>query len=82
MPRNGAVTLADLQARGLDRLEVDCTRCQRVGSQSIATALDRWGDDLLSDILRELTADCRYGKSPTSFDRCGAYYPALRMPSG
>lgn len=78
MPRDGAVTLSDLRERGLARLDVACTRCDRRGSYTMDTALERWGDAKLTDLLVDLTVDCPHGKGASAYDRCGAYYPALK----
>jgi hypothetical protein len=77
MPRDGAVTLSDMQARGLDRLRVSCRLCSRVGSYRMDAGLERWGDVKLTDLLAELRADCPRGKGPDPYQRCGAFYPDL-----
>jgi hypothetical protein len=78
MPRDGAVILSDLQARGLDRLEIACRLCPRHGSYGLAGAIERWGGDAkLTDILLDLTKDCPRGKGASAYARCGGYYPAL-----
>lgn len=77
MPRDGAVTLSDLQARGLDRLRLACAKCGRSGSYRIDAALERWGDAKLTDLRSEITADCPGGKGPNAYDRCEAKYEGL-----
>ncbi len=77
MPSNGAATVDDLEAAGLARLRVACA-CGRQGSYSLHSAAGRWGwDGRLTDILAELTADCRRGKGAAVHDRCGAVFPDL-----
>jgi hypothetical protein len=45
MPRDGAVTLSDLPARGLDRLRVSCGMSRRGGLNRLESARRRWSED-------------------------------------
>jgi hypothetical protein len=75
VPRDGALVLSDLPARGLDRLRVLCGTCGRAGLYRLETALQRWGEDQkLTDLLTDLTADCPRGKRVAIMDQCGARY--------
>lgn len=81
MPRDGAVTLSDLKAQGLTRLEVACAKCGRRGAYGLAGLMRRNGDAKLTDLLQSLTVECPHGKGASVYDRCEAFYPALRLPS-
>jgi hypothetical protein len=44
---------------------VDCAACKRAGRYSVATLLQRCGPDITpADLLRHLTASCRYQRRP------------------
>lgn len=76
MPRDGAHTISDYRSLGVERFEIACRRCPRRGSYNLESALTRWGDMKLTDLLLEVSADCQNGKGVDAYDRCGVYYPA------
>jgi hypothetical protein len=44
---------------------VDCASCRRSGRYSVANLLERYGPDISTvDLLRHLTASCRYQRRP------------------
>ena len=55
MPRDGAITLSDLQRDGL---AVQCAACDRSGRYSVQRLLAKRGDLKLTDFLAEVPADC------------------------
>jgi len=58
MPKDGAMTLRDAEAKGT-RLEITCERCDRRGSYAIAGLVRRHGwAAKLPDVLAVLTSDC------------------------
>jgi hypothetical protein len=73
MPRNGALIVRDLIGR-LDRLRVECAKCDRRGSYSVAK-LDP--DTSLPDRLAEVSADCPRRKAGKWSDACDARCPDL-----
>jgi hypothetical protein len=76
MPSGGAQTLADLVIDGQKRLDLACTKCERVGSYGLAGLISAHGINArLPDLLAELSADCpkRAGQG-LGTDRCGAVY--------
>ena len=73
-----AITLADLEARGIDRLTIVCDRCSRRGVDTVARLIERHGRDF--DLVRlrlRLAADCPAYHTGRSTPRCGARFPAL-----
>ncbi|MCJ2087783.1 hypothetical protein MKK88_17610 [Methylobacterium sp. E-005] len=47
------------------RVWVDCAACRRSGRYRVASLLDRFGPDISTlDLLRHLTASCRYQRAP------------------
>lgn len=47
------------------RVWIDCASCKRSGRYSIASLLERFGPDIsTTDLLRHLTASCRYQRPP------------------
>ena len=47
------------------RVWVDCASCKRSGRYSVASLLERFGPDIsTTDLLRHVTASCRYQRSP------------------
>ena len=47
------------------RVWVDCAACRRSGRYSVASLLERFGPDISTvDLLRHLTASCRYQRRP------------------
>src|SRR4029453_17654258 len=58
MPREGAITFADLIGK-LDLLRIACDKCGRDGCYGLNRLIERRGRDAkLIDWLDELTADC------------------------
>ena len=49
---------------GPGRVYVDCATCKRSGRYTVASLIDRYGADLSTiDLLRHLTASCRYQRA-------------------
>lgn len=47
------------------RVYVDCATCRRSGRDTVASLIDRYGADISTlDLLRHLTASCRYQRPP------------------
>lgn len=47
------------------RVYVDCASCKRSGRYTVATLLEQYGPDISTvDLLRHLTASCRYQRAP------------------
>lgn len=47
------------------RVYVDCAPCKRSGRYTVASLIDRYGADVPTvDLLRHLTASCRYQRRP------------------
>ena len=76
-----------LSAYPLGRVRVRCDTCRREGSWSLARLAVQHGAEVpLDDLLRILTAGCRWQRPPGSPDprkyepRCLAFYPDLVMP--
>ncbi len=48
-----------------DRVRVECATCKRQGSYRVSGLIERYGADIRQiDLLRHLTASCRYQRSP------------------
>jgi hypothetical protein len=74
MPRDGAVTLSDLQA---PFLHVVCEPCRRRGSYAVARLIAQRGAAKLTDLLPALANCSRVTKSAASiYDRCKAGFDA------
>ena len=74
MPRDGAITLTDLQA---PFLYVVCEPCRRRGSYAVARLIAERGDAKLTDLLPALANCSRMTKSAASiYDRCEAVFEA------
>ena len=59
-----ASRLRDLE---LGRVYVDCASCKRSGRYTVASLRERFGLDISTlDVLRHLTASCRYQRAPGS----------------
>jgi hypothetical protein len=72
------LTLADLEARGVDRLTIACDRCSRRGVYTVARLIEQHGRDF--DLVRlrlQLAADCPAYHAGRTTPLCGARYPAL-----
>jgi hypothetical protein len=74
MPRDGAITLSDLQA---PFLHVVCDPCRRRGSYAVARLMAERGDAKLTDLLPAL-ANCSRAPSSAAriYDRCKAGFEA------
>jgi hypothetical protein len=72
------ITLADLDARSVDRLTIACDRCSRRGVYTVARLIEQHGrdHDLVSLRLR-LAADCPAYHTGRGTPLCGARYLML-----
>lgn len=62
-----AMALGSLRDVLPGRVYVDCSSCKRSGRYSVASLRERFGPDMSTlDILRTLTASCRYQRPPGS----------------
>jgi hypothetical protein len=73
MPRDGALTLADVRGPALS---IVCEPCGRRGRFSVAKLMAEHGDAKLSDLLQALAA-CPKTRSASIHDRCKAVYEGL-----
>ena len=74
MPRDGAITLADLQA---PFLHLVCEPCGRRGRYAVARLIAERGDAKLTDLLPALAKCSRRTNSAASiYDRCEAGFEA------
>jgi hypothetical protein len=73
MPRDGALTLADLRA---PKLTIICAPCNRRGSYDVQRLTEQHGDAKLTDLLVTL-ADCQKARSASIYDRRKAVYEGL-----
>jgi hypothetical protein len=74
MPRDGAITLADLQA---PFLHLVCEPCGRRGRYAVARLIAERGDAKLTDLLPALANCSRMTDSAASiYDRCKAGFEA------
>jgi hypothetical protein len=72
------LTLADLEARGVDRLAVACDRCPRRGVYTVARLIEQHGRDFdLIALQLWLAADCPAYYTGCTTPLCDARYPAL-----
>jgi hypothetical protein len=72
------ITLADLEEKGLSRLEITCDRCPRRGCSTVARLLEQLGRG--HDLVRlrlQLAAACPAYCTGQDTPRCGARYPQL-----
>jgi hypothetical protein len=74
MPRDGAITLSDLQA---PFLHVVCKPCARRGSYAVARLIAERGDAKLTDLLPTL-ANCskKTNSAARIYERCKAGFEA------
>jgi hypothetical protein len=70
MPRDGSMTLSDLEA---PFLQVVCAPCGRRGRFAVAQLMAEHGDAKLTDVL-QLLARCEKAQSLSIHDRCKAVY--------
>jgi hypothetical protein len=73
MPRDGALTLSDVQGR---TLAVVCRSCSRRGRHAVARLIQEHGDAKLTELLVTL-ADCPKARSARMYERCEAVYEGL-----
>jgi hypothetical protein len=73
MPRDGAITLADLQA---PFLHLVCGPCGRRGRYAVARLVAERGDAKLTDLLPALANCSRTANSASIYDRCKAGFEA------
>jgi hypothetical protein len=73
MPRDGALTLADVRSPSLG---IVCETCGRRGRYNVAKLMEEHGDAKLTDLLVMLT-DCQRARSASVYDRCKAVYEGL-----
>ena len=73
MPRDGSLTLSDLEA---PLLYVACESCGRRGRNAVVRLMAKHGDVKLTDLLLDL-ARCEKARSLSIHDRCKARYEAL-----
>jgi hypothetical protein len=72
------LSLADLEARGIDRLTIICDPCSRRGVDTVARLIEQHGRDF--DLVRlrlQLAADCPAYHARRTTPLCSARYPAL-----
>jgi len=75
---NGAVTLGDLNRRGIRMLEVACSKCERCGRRRLDRLIAKHGAGLGLPALRGILAhDCPKMIDPLAFDQCGVHFPQL-----
>ena len=73
MPRDGALTLADVWA---PTLSIICEPCNRRGRYSVAALMAQHGDAKLTDLLVTL-ANCQKARSASIHYRCKAVFERL-----
>ena len=74
MPRDGAMTLADVRAPAFS---IVCARCGRRGRYNVKPLIAVHGADAkLTDLLATL-ANCEEARSVSIHDRCRAVYEGL-----
>jgi hypothetical protein len=77
VPRDGAVTFADLIGR-VDVVYVHCGKCSRAGRYHLQQLIDERGHDAkVIDWLDEITADCPKKRTHDWNDQCAARCPDL-----
>jgi hypothetical protein len=77
MPRDGSITFGDLIGK-LDVLRVNCDKCWRAASYSVAGLIERHGrNGKLTAWLAHVSRDCLRRKSIDMSDQCGAKMPDL-----
>ena len=75
MPRDGALTLADVRG---PFLSIVCEPCGRHGRYRLVWLVEQYGGDAkLTDLLQTL-ANCPKARSANVNDRCKAVYSGLR----
>lgn len=74
MPIGDARTLQDLVDGAVDRLEISCQKCERVGDYSLLSLLEQHGAACeLPNLLVYLSRNCPKRAGPR-LDRCGAAF--------
>jgi hypothetical protein len=75
MPRDGALTLADLRA---PKLTIVCAPCNRRGIYDVQRLKAQHGDAKLTDLLQTL-ANCPKTRSASIHERCRAVFEGLAV---
>jgi hypothetical protein len=70
MPRDGSMTLSDVEA---PFLQIICAPCERQGRFAVAQLMAQHGDAKLTDLLQALV-QCEKAQSLSIHDRCKAVY--------
>jgi hypothetical protein len=73
MPRDGALTLADVRSTSLS---IVCEPCGRRGRYNVEKLMAAHGDAKLTDLLATV-ADCPRARSLSVHDRCRVVYERL-----
>ena len=73
MPRDGAITLTDLQA---PFLHLVCEPCGQRGRYAVARLIAERGDAKLTDLLPALASCSRRTNAASIYDRCKAGFEA------
>ena len=82
MPREGCITLGDLEGR-LTHVEVACRRCDRRGRYGLAKLLATHGPDAKVPVwLEEVRSACARSKAHSITERCVANIPDLSRAMG
>jgi hypothetical protein len=77
MPEGGARTVGDLVDTGVERLFVDCEKCDRTGCYKVAGLVTDHGPMFrLPDLLAYFARTCPKRKGH-GLDRCGAVYRGM-----
>ena len=72
------LTLADLEARGVDRLTIVCDRCSRRGVYTVTQLIEQHGRDFdLVNLRLRLAADCPSYRTGQGTPRGRARFPQL-----
>jgi hypothetical protein len=75
MPRDGSLTLSDVQGPAL---AVSCEPCGRRGRFNVARLIEQHGNDAkLTDLLALLVGDCSKAHVVSVHERCKAVYEGL-----
>lgn len=82
MSSSGALTLADVAALGM--LRVECAKCKRAGRYSVARLVREHDLSMrLPELLSVLTKDCplQSDRAKSTLQRCQAIFPDLIAPA-
>jgi hypothetical protein len=78
MPRDGALTLADIRA---STLTIACERCGRHGRYNVARLIAAHGADAKLPVLLATLANCEKARSASIYDRCKAKFEGFSFRS-